>query len=216
MKLHFLVEGPSEERLLSALLPRLVPKHTFWIYPHQGKGKLPAKAAASPDQKRRGLLDQLPAKLRAFGKSLSPTTDRVVVLVDLDNDNCQLLLSNLEQLMKQIRPAPTCLFRLAIEETEAWYLGDWSAIKRAFPRSRQTPEYRRYEADSICGSWELFQQLIEDPLERKPYWAEQIGPQLLAIDAGSANRSPSFHKFCQGVRRLAGESDPKTGPRTKK
>ena len=35
MKLHFLVEGPSEQQLLEALLPRLIPNHLFQVYAHR-------------------------------------------------------------------------------------------------------------------------------------------------------------------------------------
>lgn len=95
MRLHFLVEGPSEKELLNGLLPRLIPGHKFEIYPHQGKGKLSNDFNSAPNRMHRGVLDQLPAILRAWGKSFSPETDRVVVLVDLDNDDCRWLLDQL-------------------------------------------------------------------------------------------------------------------------
>ncbi|HRI72058.1 MAG TPA: DUF4276 family protein [Polyangium sp.] len=203
MRLHFLVEGPSEVELLNGLLPRLIPQHKFQVYPHQGKGKLPLDPGTKPDLKHRGVLDQLPAILRAWGKSFSSDTDRVVLLVDSDDDDCRWLLEKLSELVKEIDPAPMCLFRIAIEEVEAWYLGDWTAIKRAFPKAEKKA-LAAYVPDSICGSWELFQEVIKDRLERKPYWAQKMGVEL-EVDDAEGNESISFRKFCNGVRRFAGE-----------
>lgn len=59
MKLHVLVEGPSDVALLNELLPRLIPGHAFQVYPHQGKGKLPKDPLARPEARQRGLLDNL-------------------------------------------------------------------------------------------------------------------------------------------------------------
>lgn len=202
MRLHFLVEGPAEVQLLKGLLPRLIPQHTFQIYPHQGKGKLRDNPSLRPDPKHRGVLDQLPATLRAWGKSLSPQTDRVVVLVDSDNDDLKWLIEKLSEMLTTISPAPACLFRVAVEEVEAWYLGDWPALKRAFPKARKT-QWRKYRQDTVCGTWEIFQQIIQDSLERKPYWGQKIGVEL-GVDEES-NASMSFKKFCSGVRRHAGE-----------
>ncbi len=204
MKLHFLVEGTSEVRFLEGLLPRLIPNHKFEIYPYQGKGKLPADPRKPPDPRCRGVLDQLPATLRAWGKTFSPETDRVVLLVDLDNDNCVLLLEQLSNMLAAIEPAPSCLFRIAIEEVEAWYLGDWTALKRTFPKAKRGL-WADYVQDSICNTWELLQEIIQSPIEQKTYWAEKIGTELQTDAVETQNRSLSFQKFCVGVRRLAGD-----------
>ena len=202
MRLHVLVEGSSEVKLLEGLLPRLIPGHDFAIYPHQGKGTLRDR----PKSTQRGVLDQLANKLRAWGKSFSPETDRVVLLVDLDKGDCKELLASLDAMLATIKPAPACLFRIAIEEVEAWYLGDWAALKRAFPRAKKAA-LEDYEPDSICGTWETLQQVIGDPVDRKIFWAEAIGRELDVAKGGHANRSPSFRKFCEGVQRLV-EEDP--------
>ena len=70
MRLHILVEGQADEAFLKEWLPKLIPRHPFVVIPHQGKGRLSAEPKKRPNSKRRGLLDQLPAKLRAYGKSL--------------------------------------------------------------------------------------------------------------------------------------------------
>src|SRR5207245_5650551 len=110
MKLHILVEGRAEEAFLKGWLPRLVPAHSFIIIPHEGKGRLSGDPKKKPDPKQRGLLDQLPARLRAFGKALASYTDRVVVLVDLDDQECRDLKKRLRQLLNHCNPSPTVLF----------------------------------------------------------------------------------------------------------
>jgi hypothetical protein len=204
VKLHFLVEGTSEVKFLEGLLPRLIPTHKFSIYPHQGKGKIPKNPQERPDPKHRGVLDLLAATLRAWGKSLSPETDRVVLLVDLDGDDCECLFQELSSVLTAVEPAPTCEFCLAIEEIEAWYLGDWAALKRAFPKAKKV-QWSAYEQDAICGTWEMLQEIIQDPFDRKVSWAERIGLELEVVESGNPNRSPSFQKFCLAVRRLAGD-----------
>ena len=206
MRIHILVEGSSEKALLELWLPRFLPNgHTFKIIPHRGKGKIPGDPAANPDPRRQGILDQLPAKLRAYGKKLRPETDRMLVLVDVDRDKCRDLKNRLVSLLNYCNPPPTVLFRIAIEETEAFYLGDRTAIRKAFPRSR-LQRMDSYVQDSICGTWELFRDVIGEIGENKVAWAKAIGPHLTTEWRGAqANASRSFRHLCTGLLRLTGE-----------
>lgn len=205
MRLHVLVEGESEEALLKGWLPRFLPPgHSFNIIRHRGKGRLPRDPVRDLGR-REGLLDQLPAKLRAYGRSLDPATDRLLVLVDADDDPCSELKQRLLESLESCDPRPVVLFRLAIEETEAFYLGDPQAIRRAFPQAK-LQRLKSYVQDSVCGTWELFQSVIGDPVEDKPGWAERMAPHLGTAWRGSdANRSPSFRQLCRGLLTLAGE-----------
>lgn len=45
------------------------------------------------------------------------------------------------------------LFRLAIEETESWFIADVDAVLAAYPKA-QTQRLRRIVADDIVGAWE--------------------------------------------------------------
>lgn len=183
----------------------LPPGHSFVVIRHRGKGKLSRDPLKVPDVRREGLLDQLPAKLRAYGKELNPATDRLLVLVDADDDPCLDLKRRLAELLESCDPRPVVLFRIAIEETEAFYLGDPAAIRKAFPQAR-LQRMRHYIQDSICGTWELFQRVIGDPIEDKVDWAERMAPHLGTDWQGkSANHSPSFRQLCRGLLRLAGE-----------
>lgn len=206
MRLHILVEGESEEALLNVWLPRFLPPgHSFVIIRHRGKGRLSRDPVRVPDIRREGLLDQLPAKLRAYGKTLDPATDRLLVLVDADDEPCLELKRRLLETLESCDPHPVVLFRLAIEETEAFYLGDPQAIRRAFPQAR-LQRLKSYAQDSACKTWELFQSVIGDPVEDKVRWAERMAPHLGTTWKGSdANRSPSFRQLCKGLLRLTGE-----------
>ena len=50
-------------------------------------------------------------------------------------------------------------FCLAIEEGEAWLLGDIPAIKKAYPQARDAV-LNGYGNDSICGTWELLADAV--------------------------------------------------------
>lgn len=205
MRLHYLVEGPSEAALLETWLPRALPDHVHEVYPHEGKGSLPDDLDAAPDPLRRDLLHQLPAKLRAYGRTLDPKTDRVIVLVDADNEDCVALKDRLVAVLDRCTPRPEALIRIAVEETEAFYLGDVKAMRKAFGAPRKGP-LQGYVQDSVCGTWEVFQAVIGSPYVAKVHWARRMGEALSTARKGSSlNRSPSFLAFYRAACSLAGE-----------
>jgi hypothetical protein len=205
VRLHVLVEGPADAAFFRGWLPRFLPGHTSKIIQHRGKGRLSGNPAKPPDPRQEGLLDQLPAKLRAYGRALNPETDRVLIVVDLDDDSCTDLKSRLVNLLKGCDPRPVVLFRIAIEETEAFYLGDQEAIRKAYPTAKVS-RIKSYVPDSICGTAELFQEIIQAAREDKVEWAERMSAHLGTTWQGaSANRSPSYRQLCKGLLWLAGE-----------
>ena len=208
MRIHVLVEGPSETALLRPWLKRFQPGHSHHIVEHQGKGSLPKDPAAPPNPVRRGLLDQLPAKLRAYGATLDPRTDRVLVLVDADDDDCVALKRSMAELLAVHDSRPMAMFRIAVEEVEAFYLGDVEAIRGAFGRVRRT-QYNSYQQDSIVGTWEAFQAVIAAKYVDKVGWAQRMGQTLGTEFSGPrCNRSPSFVQFCRALQLLAGDPLP--------
>ncbi len=137
----------------------------------------------------------------------------MVVVLDSDRRNCAEFLAELQALVAACNPAPNTMFRLAIEEVEAWYLGDQQALRAAYPRVR-ADVLDRYVQDSVCNTWELLADAIYPggsaaikkagwplPGRIKYEWAEKIGP-LLEPDS---NVSPSFGKLRDGLRRLVTE-----------
>jgi len=196
---HVLVEGPSERELLGRWAPRFAKACPLRVHAHQGKGSLPRDLAAPPAGPRRGLLDQLPAKLRAFGKSETAAEDAVLVLVDADDDDPDELRTRLLSAAKTVAPTLRVAVAIAVEETEAFCLGDLAGLERAYPHA-DMKRARGYVPDSICGTWELFGQVIGDHGENKVRWAEAMGPKLTT--SSSKSRSPSFKALCAAMELL--------------
>ncbi len=212
MHIEVLVEDSSGALLIETLLPQVVGEygvpHTWRIHPYKGIGRLPAGLSSQSDPAKRALLDQLPRLLAGYGRT--PGIDAVVVVVDSDRRDCREFLGELKALHQRCRPAPNTLFRLAIEEIEAWYLGDRQALHAAYPKAKAEP-LARYRQDSVCGTWELLADAVSVggsaavksagwplPGRIKHEWAKQIGPRMNV----EQNASPSFCKFRDGLRRL--------------
>lgn len=212
MHIEVLVEDSSGAKLVETLLPALIGSygepHTWRVHAYKGIGRLPPNLAAGGDPAKRALLNQLPRLLSGYGKT--PGIDAVLVLVDSDERNCKVFLGELKALLAKCNPAPNTLFRLAIEEMEAWYLGDRQAILSAYPKAKMAV-LDSYEQDSICGTWECLADAVYPggsvairkagwplPGQVKHEWAEAIARHMNVAE----NQSPSFAKFRDGVLRL--------------
>ena len=203
--LEVLCEGSSDVPAIREILTRgckLVEDQDFRIHPHQGKGRLPATPLAKPVQGRNTLLDLLPIKLRNYGKQAQGDYETaVLVLVDADGDDCKSLKKSLVDLLDKLDAKPArILFRIAVEETESWFIADGAAVAKAYPHAKIS-ELKKYPADSICGAWErLAEALGLDPQydADKTAWAMAISPH---IDLNSP-KSPSLKCLVQGMSRL--------------
>jgi hypothetical protein len=193
-----LVEEPSAEALLSVLLPTVLRDRTFCIHVYQGK---------------RDLLRKLPSRLRAYAKWL-PSSCRILVMVDRDDDNCMRLKERLERAALQAglatRSSPKgaeyrVVNRLVIEELEAWYFGDWQAVCRAYPRLPAIPALKYRSPDEISGgTWEALERLMQRQKYflaglRKMEAARTIAPYM----DPSRNSSPSFNVFYKALLEIA-------------
>lgn len=122
MHLEFLIEDSSGEKLLQALLPKLLgqkgEKNSWRLHSYKGIGHIPKGMTKGGDPAKRILLDQLPRCLKGYGRT--PGIDAVVVIVDSDSHDCRDFLLELKDVAASCDPAPTTVFRLAIEEMEAW------------------------------------------------------------------------------------------------
>ena len=113
--------------------------------------------------------------------------------------------------LNSCNPKPETRFCIAIEEFEAWYLGDVSALKKAYPKTKDAV-LDSYQNDSICGTWEKLADAIypggSHALNKKGWqaigseksiWAQKIAPHM-SIDT---NNSPSFCYFRDKARELS-------------
>lgn len=216
MHFEFLVEGQTELTALSILLPKILGDykrpHTWRIHKHRGIGRIPDNPESRPNTRDSTLLHNLPSKLRAYGNEEDPNLV-VVVLVDLDDrSSCVTFKKELYNLLNYCPQKPSYLVRIAIEELEAWFLGDPEAIKQAYPQVKQSI-LKEYVQDSQCGTWERLADAIYPGglqalgkngkrsvriLEQKRIWASKICP---LIDEQN-NQSPSFQAFRDGVKKM--------------
>lgn len=215
--MHFevLVEDRSGSIALDQILEKILganyTDHSWKLIPYKGLGRLPKGLQRASDPKRRRLLEQLPRVLRGYGRSLSQLA-AVIVVVDLDDKNCVAFKQELVDVLAACNPRPQTLFRFAIEESEAWLLGDRKALKKAYPKARESL-LDTYVQDSICGTWEALADAIHPGgsarLKQKGYpvtgeakceWARNIAPHM---DTES-NQSKSFQVFRDGIKKLAG------------
>jgi hypothetical protein len=195
--LEILVEEPSMEAFLKELLPRLIgDRATFSIHVHQGK----------PD-----LLAKLEPRLRGYARWL-PETHRIVVIVDRDDTDCQKLKQGMEQAAANAGlrtrsvggSAPwRVVNRIAIEELEAWYFGEWNAVRRVYGKVPEAiPRQAAYRfPDAIeGGTWEALERI----LQRAGYFSAGLPKVECARGVGMnidpvASTSPSFIVFRDAV-----------------
>lgn len=190
------------ESFLHVMLPRVLPEGpTFEIHAFQGK---------------HDLLRRVEPRLRAYSKWL-PDGWRLVVMVDRDGDDCRKLKARLEQAAQRagLRSRSAAreegnwqlVNRIVIEELEAWYFGDWQAVRAAYPRVSETvPRQSRYrDPDAIAaGTWEAFERI----LKRRGYFAgglrkTEAARAVAAHFDPSRSRSRSFIRFWEAITECA-------------
>lgn len=216
MHFEILVEDQSGKRMLELLLPKLISAgHTTRIHPYKGVGRLPKGLRPGSDADKRILLDQLPKILQGLGKTFAGYGPNfaacVVVVIDIDSHPLKAFTNELQAVVQNCRPAPITKFCVAVEEGEAWLLGDQHAIITAYPRAK-VAVLKTYRQDSICGTWEVLADAVhpggasalkaqgwQAAGAAKSDWAKAITPHLEVV----GNKSPSFQHFCTTVRTLA-------------
>ena len=197
--IEVLVEEPSAEAALRFLLPKMVGNASFQIYGHQCKADL---------------LQQLPALLRGYARWLPPDWG-IVVVVDKDTDECDALKARLEQMAVDARLTTrtqtgggpyVVANRIAIEELEAWYFGDWEAVQAVYPRVSGTiPAKAKFrDTDAIAGgTWEAFERVLQRAGYfrnglRKIEAARAIAPHM----EPARNRSRSFRALREALAEM--------------
>ena len=216
--MHFdiLVEDQSGKKALDFLIPKVIGDgHTFTIHPYKGIGRIPKNLNRKEDSAKRILLEQLTKLLRGFGKKHStyPYNYKaaVIVVCDLDDKCLKKFRQELLAVLDACHPKPVTRFCIAIEEGEAWFLGDLQSVRTAYPKAKSNV-LSAYVQDSICGTWEkladaiypggsnhLRQQHWTTIGAEKSKWAEAITPKMDVEN----NQSVSFCYFRDKLRELA-------------
>ncbi len=216
MHFEILVEDASGKVMLEKLIPQIInnENHSFKIKSYKGIGKIPRNLKPGTEASKRILLDQLLNLLKGYGKTFNqyPTDYRacVFIICDLDKKCLKTFRQELFSVLDQCKPKPETRFCIAIEEGEAWLLGDIPAIKSAYSNARDTV-LNRYENDSICDTWEFLADAIykggSESLKKGPWnfigmmkseWVEKITPHMDIHN----NNSPSFCYFRDKIMEL--------------
>ncbi len=217
MHLEILVEDQSGKRMLDILVPKIIgAQHSFKVHAYKGIGHIPKNLTSTSDPRNRLLLNNLPELLRAHGKTFADYSANnypaaVIVVCDLDDKCLKTFRQELLTVLNACKPKPETRFCIAIEEGEAWLLGDIPAVKAAYPNARDDI-LRSYKNDTIRGTWELLADAVStggaSGLKNKGWqvvgteksvWSEKITPHM-NVDK---NDSPSFRHFREKVRGLA-------------
>jgi hypothetical protein len=209
LNIEFLVEEPSAEAALNYLVPKILgDRVTHRIHPHQGK---------------KDLLKSLPGRMKGYRRWLPPT-DRIVVLIDGDADDCRELKAQLDLLAesagfsiggrsgrRQGSCAAQCLVlnRIAIDELEAWFLGDVEAVRKAYPRVPSgLGEKRGYRNPDVANSKasERLERVLQEVGEfREGLRKIEVARRIAAHMDPGRNRSPSFQVFRDGLLAICRE-----------
>jgi len=199
MFVEFFLEEPSAEAFLQRFIGKLLPKSTGVAY-RVFRGK-------------QDLLKKLPERLK--GMSWIPADHRIVVLVDEDRQDCLVLKAQLEKaahdaglLTKSAAKDKVfkVLNRIAVEELEAWFLGDLAAIQKAYPRFKPShvAAANRRDPDAVKGGTS---EALKRALQQAGYYSTGLPKIEVArniadhIDV-ARNTSASFKQFVQGIAAL--------------
>ena len=215
MHFEILVEDASGKKALDILIPKIIgDQHTFKVTGYKGIGRIPRNLASGADASNRLLLNQLPRLFKGYGRTYSGYAANhpaaVILVCDLDDKCLRTFRQNLFSVLNACNPRPKTRFCFAVEEGEAWLLGDVSAIKAAYPNLKGEV-LSGYVNDSICGTWEVLADAVyvggSPALKKqgwrtvgreKTAWSERIAP-LMNVEN---NASPSFRYFRKKLREL--------------
>lgn len=213
MHFQFLIEDQSSEALIHELMRKILinsSQITYNCKSFRGIGGFTKKNTVKETRTGK-LLNDLATYLRGFDRSLRHTQAAIFVILDNDDNNTEEFKARFQQVASDNKISIDHVFCIAVEEVEAWLLGDEPAIMAAYPTVRRKA-LGGYVQDSICGTWEVLANAVypgglvkmrkECPSYReigmkKAEWAKRIG---MHMDL-NANSSPSFNYFIQELFR---------------
>jgi len=200
MHIEFLLEEPSTEAVLQVLIPKMMQGDVSFACHVMGGKKT--------------LLKELPTRLRGYTSWL-PSNWRIVVLVDRDEEDCKRLKARLEKICQTAglisktaagtEQSAQVINRIVVEELEAWFLGDVTALRQAYPRLPDISQKAAFRnPDRIRGgTWETLERL----LQKAGYYkgglpkielAKTITPHM----EPACNTSKSFQTFRKALLEL--------------
>lgn len=214
MKFEVITEDQSGEKMLEILIPKILKghgnSHEFRITVASTlKNQLLRQKGIrlSPSQHKPYLLKVIGMQLQSIADTISDE-EIIVIVIDTDGETPQRLTGKLTRLIEKCSQPPPNIIALAIEEGEAWFLGDKKAIGIAFPAAKSSA-LNRYKNYPENGNWEILADAVFPggavALRSIGYprigmekcnWSKKISPHM-NVDA---NNSPSFCQFRDKIR----------------
>jgi len=178
-----MLEEPSAQEMLKAVLPRILPEtvHIFYMV-FEGKQDL---------EKR------LETRLQKW--QLSDTY--FLVMRDQDSGNCLMIKKNLKQKVANSKKANQTIIRIACRELESFYLGDLQVVEQGLTLnniSRQQGKSKYRSPDQLSNPAEELGRLTNN-VYQKVQGSRYIAPHL---NLDGSNTSNSFNVLISGIRRL--------------
>lgn len=213
MHFQFLIEDKSSAALIEILMQKIASAEknvTFSCNAFKGLGNFIKKNTVK-EIKTGKLLNDLAMYLRGFNKSLQWFPSALFVVLDNDDRNTDEFRENLKQVSLKNGITIDHVYCIAVEEIEAWLLGDENAILAAYPDAKLA-KLHAYVQDSICGTWEVLAEVVYPggivKLQKdcssyievgkcKNEWAKNIGVHMDI----SHNKSTSFMYFISEINK---------------
>lgn len=217
--IEILIEDRSGGILVEQIMEKYVADKQnimYKIHSFKGIGKIPFKADRISQIKSGRLLNDLPMYLKGISSSLEnmPGKKAIFVILDSDDEDCAELKCSLIHMYQNLHIPIQVFFCIAIEEMEAWLLGDSKALLTAYPLAKRQI-LQKYVQDSIVGTWECLADLVYKgglqalKKDASSYYeiglfkcecARRIG---VFLDLGK-NVSPSFNYFIRKLDSFCG------------
>jgi len=213
MHFQFLIEDQSGQVLIELLMKKVQAEHPDVTCNYKFFGGIGGftKKNTVKETKDGKLLNDLTTYLAGFNRSLAGIDAAIFVVLDNDDRNPIAFRAELEAVALSRMITIDHVFCLAIEEMEAWLLGDETALLQAYPNAK-IAALRSYVQDSICGTWEVLADIVyqggckkmkkDNPSytgigKIKSEWAQTIGTFMDIHN----NQSPSFNYFMGEIER---------------
>ncbi len=185
-RIEILVEETSMKEFLTILLPNVMEKpwelnNNYFIRSFEGKNDL---------QKN------IPSKVK-YLSNWNHESVGIVVMQDQDSSDCKVLKQKLLNICNENGTCPK-LVRIICKELESWYIGDFVALNKAYPKFNYLNYIKKakYRNPDICNASDEIKRLI--PEFQKVGGAKRIAP-FIKIDI---NKSESFQQTISGLKRF--------------